>query len=212
MKTSWKAGTLLGKPVSVHASLPVTLLLATVARPQGLFALGVVLVLMAHLAGHLVAARLAGLRILRVELDGLGGRCVSSSLASRPRRVLVASGGVLAQLVLMIAAVAADILAGYPQPAAWGDLLAALTTANALMLVCALLPLPGNDGGELWSFVADRSPTWEARAERRWGKPSARAAKAPQFPQTADGEPSPELQAYLEEMLHKPRGEHDDVN
>lgn len=212
MKTSWKAGTLLGKPVAVHASLLVTLLLAVVARPQGVFALGVVLVLLVHLAGHVAAARVMGLRILRVELDGVGGRCVSSSLMPRPRRVAVACGGVVAQLVLMVAAVAADILLGSPQSPAWADLVAAFTTANALMLVCALLPLPGNDGGELWSFVADRSPTWEARAERRWGKPSGRAAKAPQFPQTADGEPSPELQAYLEEMLRKPRGDHDEVN
>lgn len=153
-----------GVPIFIHWSLPAGGLVISVwagfdLREAAYYCLAYTMLVAAHELGHVVAARSSGLKVIDVEISGVGGLCH----VQRPRRLreayLVYSGGVLAQLVLL--ALTLSYLAAYGQPTSvFGRcMVATFTLFNVLVLIMNLIPRksPGrlaSDGHvlfELWT-------------------------------------------------------------
>lgn len=113
----------------------------------GLVALLIVGVLL-HEFGHLIAARWAGQRVLGIRFDILGGRTdIVGESRGHGRDALVAAAGPLVS-VLLAALAAAVATAFTPQSLPW-LLSMAIALINGLLAVFNLLPALPLDGGEI---------------------------------------------------------------
>ena len=140
-------------PLRWHWSLPVAMVLAggMELRPLSwLFYLGLVL---AHEAGHHAVVRRAGRRVIGVDLQGLGGEVRWNGVASPRDQVLMAWGGVLAQLGVMLCAKVLLVIAGGLTEPWLAELEHVCIEVNALVIALNLLPLPTFDGEVAWKAL-----------------------------------------------------------
>lgn len=128
-------------PVRLHWSLLLGGFLFCAAQPHPLLLLGYVLLLLAHLLGHLLATAGTRLRVSGAMLHALGGELLGEGEVSPVRRSLIALCGVLAQLALLLLALCLAMPA---------DLHDALTRRNGVMLLLNLVPLKPLDGAQAW--------------------------------------------------------------
>lgn len=140
-------------PIRWHWSLPVAMMVAGdfALRPLSwLLYLGLVL---AHEAGHHAVVRRAGRRVIGVDLQGLGGEVRWNGVASPRDQVLMAWGGVLSQLgVMLFAKVVLVIAGGVTEP--WlAELERVCIEVNAIVIAINLLPLPTFDGEVAWKAL-----------------------------------------------------------
>lgn len=161
-----------GVPVRAHWTLPLGALLLSGGRMAPGLWLGVLLVIALHEAGHALLVHRARLVNLGVDLTGFGGRCRWTGRPSEVQRSVIAWGGVLAQLALLIPALLVAWLAGPSESAFAAHLLEAFTRINAILIVLNLLPFQPLDGAEAWPLFGHLR---RARAnERRWKEKLAR--------------------------------------
>jgi ATP-dependent Clp protease adapter protein ClpS len=120
-----------------------------------------VLIVAVHEAGHALAAKLLKLRVFGLEISGGGGMChVQVPRGSREAFLLYAAG-VLAQLVLLAAALA-WVSTGFRLFTETGQAVwRVLVFANGLVAVFNLVPTRdangvANDGTVLWAVIAHR--------------------------------------------------------
>ncbi len=166
-----------GVPLRLHWTLPLGALLLSGGRFEPGLWLGIVLVIALHEAGHALVVHRVGLVNLGVDLTGFGGRCVWAGHPTPIQRALVAWGGVLAQLALLVPMIAVSLLVDLPARGFLADLVEAFTRANAFLIVVNLLPIQPLDGAEAWPLLRH---LWDARRRRRaW-----QAKVAPKKPQT----------------------------
>lgn len=170
---SWR-----GIPIRAHWTLPVLCLLWSGLRFAPGAWLGALSVVLLHELGHAYLARRYRLAVMEVMLHGLGGHCAYAGEPSAWQRSVVASGGVLAQAILLAIAypvqwlLVSGLVAGTPAPSelVW-DLLFAWTYSNLGILVFNLLPIGRLDGVEIWKLPG----MWLARRRRRAMTKVARA-------------------------------------
>jgi hypothetical protein len=146
---SWGAA-----PLRWHWSLPLGAGFAGQweLRPLSwLLFLGLVL---AHEAGHHAAVRKNGLRVIGVDLQGLGGEVRWNGVASPKDQVLLAWSGVLAQLGVMLAAKLVLVIAGGASDPLLAELEYVSITFNAILIGINLLPIPTFDGEVAWKVLA----------------------------------------------------------
>jgi stage IV sporulation protein FB len=158
-----------GTPIRFHWSIPLGMLLfGRFAFVPGLWA-GYLLIVLLHEMGHAWLSRRMGLRAISIEVHGLGGQCRYGGASVSPwQRSVVAWGGVLAQAMLLVIALAVAMLAPLPPIAFVDQLLGALISTNVMIMVLNLLPFPPLDGAEAWRII----PLYRAQRAR------ARARKA----------------------------------
>lgn len=156
----WQLGRWAGIPVSMHWTVLIVFawlylffwdLLATAIAALAFFAL-----LVAHEFGHVAALRLKKIGVESIELNGLHGR-TAHGWASAGDDILVAWGGVAAQLVVLLLALPAMYLLplqSLPGLAlVVGPLLFVFVKLNIFLMVVALLPLGPFDGYRAWAVI-----------------------------------------------------------
>jgi Zn-dependent protease len=115
----------------------VTMLSATLAYS---------LLVLVHEAGHAFFARRAGCTVYGLVLTAGGGFCIADLPRSRRDQLLFFSGGLLAQVLALVAAIAVLALVGSPSTRATGSFTIVFTLVNAVMIVSNLVPFANNDG------------------------------------------------------------------
>jgi Zn-dependent protease len=164
----WTVFRVRGVPVRLHWTLPIgALLLSGGSFAPGLW-LGIVGIILLHEIGHALLVRAVGLVNIGIDLTGFGGQCRFVGDPTPMQRSIVAWGGVLAQLVVLVVAMVALAIFGTPENAFVADLAHACTRANAFLIVLNLIPIRPLDGADAWPLFTH---FWRARARRRrWRK------------------------------------------
>jgi Zn-dependent protease len=150
-------------PIQLHWSLLLGGLLFCAAQPHPLLLLGYALLLIADVLGHLLATAGARVRVSAVLLHALGGELLGEGEVSPVRRSVVALCGVLAQLAVLLVALAVAMPA---------DLHDAFTRRNGVMLLLNLVPLKPLDGVQAW-----RLPRRLLAARRARLRPAMRSSR-----------------------------------
>jgi Zn-dependent protease len=156
----WKSAEWRGVPLFLHNSLlawPLLALLYGVGPVMALLSLAAYLVLVAaHEFGHAFIARWRGSYPISIRIHLLHGRCEYEQAWSEFDDVLIAWAGVLAQMVLLAAAFAAQFLLGVFSPAsvhAMQPVFFVLIEINCWTALVNLLPIKGLDGGKAWLII-----------------------------------------------------------
>jgi hypothetical protein len=215
-----------GVALRLHWSIPLAGLLLTRFHLSVGAWLGFFFVLGVHVAGHVAMAALCGARVAQIDVHGLGGHCGTVGL-SRSKRMLVAAGGILAQVALALLVVL--VLQSYADSALESELLSMLVGPSLALAALNVLPIAPLDGASFWSTprtVADMEDEpesfdhpapqranpnppkrdWFARAKAKAGR--ARAAKdSDQLDADDAGEPelSPEAADSVDRLFEKMR-------
>ena len=144
-----------GVALRLHWSIPVVGLVLTWFRLSVAAWVGFLFVLGLHVVGHVVMAALCGARVSRIDVHGLGGHCGTVGL-SRRKRMLVASGGILAQLALALLVV--FVLRSFADSTFESELLSMFVGPSLAIAALNVLPIAPLDGASFWSVprtVAD---------------------------------------------------------
>ncbi|MDD9938184.1 MAG: hypothetical protein OXT09_31530 [Myxococcales bacterium] len=143
-------------PVRMHWSVAIGMLWVSGPRIVPGAWLGLLLVILLHEAGHAFLARRYGLRVHSIEMDALGGLCVFETPSVPHHSHVIAWGGVLAQMLLLIATYALSSLGYWPQDAFFASMQHVFTTTNLLIIILNLLPFPPLDGSQAWKVFKRR--------------------------------------------------------
>jgi ATP-dependent Clp protease adapter protein ClpS len=158
-----RVATIGGVPVFVHwSALIVGILAATSARfrpLETLYCLAAFAVLIAaHELGHVLAARVYGLKVYAVEVSGAGGTCHLQAPSAIGDTLFVASAGLLAQALIFACTIAYTVLVGPPSTAVGKCFVKVFTVYNAMLFILNIIPISfadelGTDGLVLWKLL-----------------------------------------------------------
>jgi len=143
-------------PLQFHWSLLLGAALFCTLEPRPLLLLGYAAILLVHVLGHALALFGTTLSVSGVMLHGLGGELLGEGDVPPLRKSVIALSGVLAQLALLGAALAAGNL--LPP-----DLAEAFIRRNGIVLLLNLIPLRPLDGAQAWRLI----PRLRAASRRR---------------------------------------------
>ena len=178
MRASWRLGQWRGVPIALHwtvlLGLPWLFYLTRsgtatlVAFPAFLF------LLMAHELGHAAVARWRSVEVNRIELFFLHGVCDHDGPDYEEDDVLIAWGGVAAQLVVLLVALGLDFVLPTLFPGAHvvvAPALSVLIGTNLFIMIFNLIPIAPLDGARAWRalpLLRDwvRTTAWGARVQR----------------------------------------------
>ncbi len=176
-------------PVRIHWTAPLgALFMSGFAIVPG-FWLGFFVVIILHELGHAVLVRTQGFHVASVDVHALGGVCRWSGYASEKQHAIIAWGGVLAQMVLLVGAVVVRIFAP-PHGVFLDQLLDACIRWNALIAALNLIPIPPFDGAHAWKILR------YLRLPRR----------SPRPPSSGDHEPT-DIRTEIDKALRSAREE-----
>jgi ATP-dependent Clp protease adapter protein ClpS len=158
-----KVASIGGIPLFVHWSFPVGGVLVSLCGrldpSQWIhYSISYTCLIIIHEAGHVVAARLLGLKVFAIDISGTGGLC----RVERPRylrhSVLIYSGGLIAQLGVFLATWVYVSLCGTPVSGLGRALVITLTVVNGVLFIINLIPQRGSqelvtDGYVLWKLL-----------------------------------------------------------
>jgi Zn-dependent protease len=151
LRLGWlHVGTFHGAPVRMHWTLPIGAFVLTGMgwAPGGW--LGFVLVVLAHELGHALLVRFYKLRVVGIDVHGMGGECQWSGAASERQRAVIAWGGVLAQLVLLFTTPLWGSRLPQPPHPFFEQLISAFTATNTMIMLVNLIPVAPLDGAMAW--------------------------------------------------------------
>lgn len=177
----WKVAQWRGTPVLLHVSLlawPLFQFMLGYSAVAALLALPAFVVLMgAHEFGHAIMARRRGARAYSIRLYLFHGLCEYEVPWAQLDDVLIAWGGVLAQAVLLLAALALRFLFNHFLPqVAWflQPVFSVLIGVNCYIALFNLLPIRGLDGRKAWLIVFIGLNTLRARCRQGYAAWSRR--------------------------------------
>lgn len=186
-------GRLGGAPVRVHWSAPLGAFFFGQFRFVPGFWLAFVGLILAHEIGHALMVVTSGARVRGVDVTGIGGECRFDGNVTPVQRALIAWGGVLAQLAVLLVAGALLLIFGAPESELLADVAYACTFYNLTMMALNLLPFGPLDGREAWKLVPLVRERLKARRHvtdrtaPAQGASSRETAKSP-LPRTYDAE------------------------
>ena len=141
-----------GAPIRLHWSLALGVLFVSGLEFAPGRWLGYVLVILLHELGHAALAKAYRMQVLEVMLHGMGGHCRYAGQPTPFERAVIASGGILAQLVILaIALPLSFFLVEGPLTAGLFD---ALVRTNVILMVLNLIPIAPLDGAEIAKIPA----------------------------------------------------------
>lgn len=159
----WKVATVRGVPVFIRASFPLGgLLVAFFANAGPLesaaYCLAFVALILIHELGHFAAAHALGLRVFAIDISGQGGNCLTQLPRGVRDTMILFSGGLAAQAVLLVLTLATVAIAGYPESPLGKSVVATFTIVNLIVAVLNLVPGKrgddlSNDGAILWELL-----------------------------------------------------------
>ena len=206
---SWQLGNWGHIPVSLHWTALLTfawlyiIFMNVVDTLIGGVALLVVFAV--HESGHVFVLRRRRIGITGITLFGVHGETSYNEYAAKPGDcVAVAWGGVAAQGVLLVAAIAANTFIPFEAvPYAvlvWGPVFFVFTKFNVFLMIVALLPIGPFDGHDAWRAI----PRMRNRL-RRGKAVKKRPVPAPEPQPAAEREPelTPEEQRALDESSRR---------
>jgi Zn-dependent protease len=158
----WQLGNWRRIPVSMHWTVLLNFawlyiifqdLLATLIGAVALF-----VVMMAHEFGHVAMLRRRKLKVAAISLFGLHGETSYNVYDARPGdATAIAWGGVGAQMLVLVAAFAANALIPFHEAPlsllVWGPMHFVFTKFNILLMIVALLPIGPFDGHDAWQIL-----------------------------------------------------------
>jgi Zn-dependent protease len=182
MRTSWPLGTWRGVSITLHwtvlLGLPYYYYLTRSVSYTAISFAAFLFLMFVHELGHAAVAAWRHVEVERIRLLFLHGVCVHEEPYHEEDDVLIAWGGVAAQLVVLIVALGADLLltmlAAPAPPAVWA-LLRVLINTNLFLMVFNLIPLAPFDGAKAWR-VLPLLREWAARTS--WGASLRRRSAA----------------------------------
>ena len=191
----WQLGTWGRIPVSMHWTVLLSFawlyiiffdLVATLFGAVALFILFV-----AHEYGHVFALRRRKIAVTGIAFFGIHGETSYNEYAAKPGdTIAVAWGGIAAQMVVLVLALAAGAFVPFREipfgPLVWGPMELVFTKFNIFLMIIALLPIGPFDGHAAWKVI----PRMRAKAKR---KPAPKARPTP------PPAPAPEAEAVLSE-------------
>ena len=121
--------------------------------------------LVVHELGHAAVARWRNVEVESIQLYFIHGLCTHDEPYDEEDDVLIAWGGVAAQLVVLIIAFGASLLLAAFAPIAYrlaAPLFRVLIQTNLLIMVINLIPVPPLDGAKAWRAL----PLLRERAQR----------------------------------------------
>lgn len=173
----FRLGRLGGAPIRIHWSAPIGAFLFCGMGFYPAAWAAFLLLILAHEVGHALLVRAFRLHLVSVDVHGLGGLCQFVGGTSQLGRSVIAWGGVLGQLVMMvIAAVVVLVLPPIHNPY-FQQGINMFFRSNLMLMALNLIPAPGFDGAEAWKlFGKEGLPAWwsrrkaqKARSETRGG-------------------------------------------
>ena len=151
-----------GVPIFIHQSLPMGgLLFAMYAGFDTgnvlYYCLGYLSLVGLHEAAHAIAAKAVGLKVMSIDISGVGGVCNVEVPKQTWHAAIVYSAGILIQLVLLVATLSYVLIAGKPTTPFGESMVATFTIANAIVLFLNILPTKisggiATDGAVLWQL------------------------------------------------------------
>jgi stage IV sporulation protein FB len=194
-----------GAPIRLHWTLPIGALLFSGFRFAPVFWAAFFGLVLIHELGHATIVRRFRHRVLAIDVTGFGGLCRWSGTATPFERACIAWGGVLAQFVVLIGAVAVRLVLGPPTSFAIAEVLHVFTVTNLWLIGLNLLPVPPLDGAEAWPLVGHLRDAWRSRSRRPKRRPPASGSKQPPSSATSRSEPAPkgEVDPEIAKMLQR---------
>jgi Zn-dependent protease len=179
MRSSWRLGQCRGIPISLHWTVFIgiawfyyqTQSLGDTAVAFFAFCF----LLLIHEIGHAAVALWRRVEVHEIRLFFLHGHCLVEQPEYELDDVLIAWGGVAAQLVVLVVALASDVLLAAASPEARvlaSPLLRVFIATNIFMMIFNLLPLASFDGAKAWRILpilADwaKETSWGHKWRRR---------------------------------------------
>jgi Zn-dependent protease len=102
-----------------------------------------------HELGHAVAARACSRQVRAIVLSGYGGFVVFDPPSRLLHAAVIVAGGVIAQLVMLVAAVLVLVVWGTSSSPIVNSVVFCLVGVNALYILWNLAPIGGSDGARL---------------------------------------------------------------
>jgi hypothetical protein len=92
------------------------------------------------------------LDVVSVDVHGFGGVCRWQGVSTAWQRAVIAWGGVMAQLALLLVTEGIVLAKGAPTSALTADLVYVFTATNLWLLLINLMPVPPLDGASAWTL------------------------------------------------------------
>jgi len=167
----WRIGSLWHAPVRLHWTIPVGCLMFSsfnfVPATWVIFAL----LVLAHEVGHAIWVRRFNHRVVSIDVTGLGGMCRWAGHASGFESAVIAWGGILVQLAILLLTMVGVALVGSPTNPIAAQIVYALTSSNIWLIVINLMPMPPLDGAKAWTLFGEPSVhRWFASLPRHLSK------------------------------------------
>jgi Zn-dependent protease len=170
---------ILGARVYVHWSVfVVVLLLALVSLRSPIYAAitiaSYLAVIVIHETGHAWVARRLGYEVDAIRIGFFHGHCEHDAPQYEFDAVMIAWGGVLAQLAVAIPILILANLSGEPDFGYAGPVVGILGQINLLIALINLAPAPGLDGHTAWRVIP---LLWQLRRARTTTRRSLNSLK-----------------------------------
>jgi hypothetical protein len=183
-----------GVPVKAHWSIPLVALFMSGFRFLPGVWVGVVLLILWHEIGHLFFVLRYGLRAMSVEVNGFGGLCRYTGTPTPVQRSVIAWGGVVFQMIALVAALIIGNFVVEPESAFGTQLYDTFFRLNLLLAGLNLIPIPPFDGAEAWKLFgrlkSQKKPPRRQRRVKPKPRPDTRhrgAGKVVDIKRRADG-------------------------
>ena len=196
----WPLGTWGRIPVSLHwtalLSFAWLYILCMNVTDTLIGSVALLLLFAAHEAGHVFVLRRRRIPVTAISFFGLHGETSYNEYAAKAGdAVAVAWGGVAAQVVVLLLALAATAYVPFREipfaPLVWGPMFFVFTKFNVFLMIIALLPIGPFDGHDAWRIIP------RTRNALRRGK-AAKRKVVPVPPPEPEADLTPEEQRELD--------------
>jgi len=182
-------GRIRGIPVRAHPLILLGALFFTGFRFEPAAWLGFVALILTHELGHALVIKRYGLHVESIDLHAFGGATRWAGYATGWQRAVIAWGGVVAQVGLLLLTLGIVAVIGTPRSVLFAELVSVFTVTNLWLIGLNLLPFPPLDGATAWKIVRELRDRWSSL---RLSAASRRSEPRP-APRTYRVEPRPRV-------------------
>ena len=151
-------------PVRVHVATPIGFYILTGFSFRPVAWAAFLFVIMVHELGHAVLVRRCRLRVLSVDINGIGGVCRWAGRAGDADESIIAWGGILAQAGLLAVTETLARTVGFHGRVV-GEVANTFVDANVYLMALNICPFPPLDGAKAWAlFRWERLHFWGRRS------------------------------------------------